>query len=83
MIKLTIRELLTRDLGFCCPWAGLTANRKISSDMLGTRLGVSGRSVRYQWDKVVSGETKCEHRKDCMKQILERRTENARARKKM
>ena len=75
--KISIREMLTRDLGFCCPWAGLEANKEISSNMLAARLGVGGRAIRYQWDKVASGEIKCEHRKDCMKEKLD-----AHARKK-
>lgn len=77
-IRLSIREMLTRDLGFCCPWAALEANREHSSNILADRLGVSGRAIRYQWDKVVSGETKCEHRSDCMKEKI-----SANARKKV
>lgn len=72
--KISIREMLTRDLGFCCPWAALEANRENSSNVLADRLGVSGRAIRYQWDKVASGETKCEHRSDCMKGKLHART---------
>lgn len=76
--RTSIREMLTRDLGFCCPWAALEANREHSSNVLADRLGVSGRAIRYQWDKVVSGETKCERRSTCMKGKLD-----ANARKKV
>lgn len=78
MTRQSIRTLLTSGLGFCCPWAGLEANRSVSSEMLGTRLGVSGRAVRYQWEAVVSGDLRCENCRGCMKAKLE---ERARARK--
>lgn len=73
MPKLNIRDLLTRGLGFCCPWAALEANRHISSEMLGRRIGVSGRAVRYVWESVSVGETKCEHCRNCMKGKLDAR----------
>jgi hypothetical protein len=72
--RITIRYLLTSSgLGFCCPWAGLMANRAISSEVLATRLGVSGRAVRYQYDSIASGDLKCEHCRNCMKGALDAR----------
>lgn len=66
--------MLTRGLGFCCPYAGLEANRKISCAVLGTRLGVSGRAIRYRYDALASGDIRCERNRNCMKGKLDART---------
>lgn len=74
MPKTSINDLLTRGLGFCCPYAGLEANRKVSCAMLGVRLGVSGRAVRYKYVALAAGEIRCERNKTCMKEKLRART---------
>jgi hypothetical protein len=71
--KPSIDTLLTRGLGFCCPWAGLEANRKVSSEILGVRLGVSGRAIRYRYDSIACGDLRCERNKTCMKEKLHAR----------
>ena len=70
---MAINDLLTRGLGFCCPYAGLEANREISCELLGTRLGVSGRAVRYKYEALASGEIRCERNPNCMKGRLDAR----------
>lgn len=67
MAKISVDQMLTRGMGFCCPWAGLEANRKVSSELLGVRLGVSGRAIRYRYDAVASGDLRCENNRTCMK----------------
>jgi hypothetical protein len=74
MTKISIDQLLTRGLGFCCPYAGLEANRAIPCATLGTRLGVSGRAVRYKYAALAEGEIRCEHNRTCMKEKLHART---------
>jgi hypothetical protein len=74
MPKTSVDQLLTRGLGFCCPYAGLEANRKISCALLGVRLGVSGRAVRYKYEALAAGEIRCEHNRNCMKERLHART---------
>jgi hypothetical protein len=71
--KISIDALLTRGLGFCCPYAGLESNRKISCELLGVRLGVSGRAVRYKYESLASGEIRCERNANCMKGRLDAR----------
>lgn len=71
--KTSIDSLLTRGLGFCCPWAGLEANKTISSEILGIRLGVSGRAIRYRYELVVEGSLRCECNPTCMKEKLRAR----------
>ena len=71
--KTSIDSLLTRGLGFCCPWAGLEANRKVSSEILGVRLGVSGRAIRYRYDAVACGDIRCERNANCMRGKLDAR----------
>ena len=73
-VKISVDQMLTRGLGFCCPYAGLEANRAISCAMLGLRLGVSGRAIRYRYDAVASGDLRCERNKTCMKEKLDART---------
>lgn len=72
-MRQSVRELLSRGLGFCCPWAALEANRHISSEVLGARLGVSGRAIRYAWEDISKGGMKCEHCRNCMKEKLDAR----------
>lgn len=67
MSKITVDQLLTRSLGFCCPYAGLEANRTISCELLGARLGVSGRALRYKYEALAEGEIRCENNRQCMK----------------
>jgi hypothetical protein len=66
--------MLTRGLGFCCPYAGLEANRGVSCALLGVRLGVSGRAIRYKYAALAEGEIRCEHNRHCMKGKLDART---------
>ena len=73
MAKTSINDLLTRGLGFCCPYAGLEANREISCELLGARLGVSGRAIRYKYEALADGTIRCEHVKPCMKDKLNAR----------
>ena len=68
--KISVDQMLTRSLGFCCPYAGLEANRSISCELLGTRLGVTGRAIRYRYDAVASGDLRCERNHNCMKEKL-------------
>lgn len=73
MPKIAINDLLTRGLGFCCPYAGLEANREISCELLGVRLGVSGRAVRYKYAALAEGDLRCERNANCMRGKLDAR----------
>jgi len=73
MTKISVDQMLTRGLGFCCPYAGLEANRAISCATLGTRLGVSGRAIQYKYEALASGEIRCERNRGCMKGKLDAR----------
>lgn len=71
MTKTSISDLLTRTgLGFCCPYAGLEANRAVPTGLLAARLGVSARAIRYHYSSLADGGVRCEHLKNCMKERL-------------
>lgn len=65
--------MLTRNLGFCCQYAGLEANRRVSSPLLAARLGVSDRAIRYKYESLAEGSIRCEGCLNCMKGKLHAR----------
>lgn len=67
---------LFRSLGFCCTWAGLKANKDVSSELLGLRLGCTGRAIRYCRAALDSGDVRCQHYRDCLKEKIDAKTKN-------
>lgn len=65
--------MLTRNLGFCCQYAGLEANRRVSGVLLAARLGVSDRAIRYKYESLADGTIRCENCSTCMKEKLHAR----------
>lgn len=64
MPRLSVKSLITQDLGYCCLWFFFTRYKK--TGLIAARLGVTERAVRYAKAEVRSGCSKCEGREACM-----------------
>ena len=60
-----VPTLVTKGLGYCCPWAFFKIFRKTPE--IAARLGVTEQTVRNWKAKVDDGYCKCEGRGNCMK----------------
>lgn len=61
-----IETLVTKGLGYCCPWAFFSIFRR--TQVIADRLGVHPSNVRRAKAKVKCGEWKCERCGNCMKE---------------
>ena len=63
-----LHKLFTEELGFCCLYAGLYANRRIRDEKLALRLGVHQTTVCRARQKIKKGEVCCQSLpRKCMK----------------
>jgi len=68
MARITLRSLVTQDLGYCCVWFFLTRFRK--SRVVADRLGLDIRTVNYARARVKSGEEKCAGCEGCLDKVV-------------
>jgi hypothetical protein len=64
MPKLSIKLMVVKDLGYCCPWFFFKHFRK--TGLIAARLGVTERAVRYIKAEVRSGEETCKNCATCL-----------------
>ena len=68
MARLTVRILVTQDLGYCCPYFFFTHFRNTA--LLAARLGVTDRAVRYAKAAVDDGHSVCEGSASCLRRKI-------------
>lgn len=68
MARVTIRSMVTGDLGYCCLW--FFFNRYKQTALIAARLGVTTRAIKYQKVAVRTGCELCEGKENCMKKQL-------------
>jgi len=65
MSRLSITQLITEDLGYCCPFIFFRLYRRTS--VIADRLGVAPSTVRAAKAKVDSGESQCTKCDRCLR----------------
>ena len=65
---ITLRELICKDLKYCCPYAFFCMFKKTA--LLAERLGVTPRAIRLHKSKWRNGEYVCEGQANCLKKKL-------------
>ena len=64
MARITVKSLVTEDLGYCCTWFFFKHYRKTA--LIAARLGVTDRAVRLAKEKVDEGLDRCAECKGCL-----------------
>ena len=68
MSRLSIRQLITEDLGYCCPYYFFRLFRQTAT--IADRLGVSPSTVRLAKARVDDGQDCCEACPNCLQKKL-------------
>lgn len=65
---ITLRELVCKDLGYCCPYAFFCLFKR--TGVIAERLGVNAKTVRSHKAKWKAKELNCEEAERCLKKKL-------------
>lgn len=68
MSRLTIRQMIVEDLGYCCPFIFFRLYRK--TPVIAVRLGVAESTVRAAKARVDDGIDECEKCEGCLRTRL-------------